>query len=143
MGENHQARRLLVATVAAFAPLAEFGFRVEREPDPEDWRGATVEVGSDTVTITVWTDWWDNLLQVWVTVAGAERIGVVALVPELRSIGRIARSATRGALQSRLERVVEAIRKDAPELLDGGGPALDRVLRAGARAERDQLGQPS
>jgi hypothetical protein len=71
MGENHQAQRLLAAA-AAFGQLAGWGFRVEREPDPHDRRGATVEVGSDTVTFTVATDWWESDLRVWVTVAGAK-----------------------------------------------------------------------
>jgi hypothetical protein len=135
MEDNYQAQRLLAAVRAAFGPLAEYGFRVEREPDLDDWRGATVEVGSDTVTLTVTTDWWESDLSVWVTVAGAKPIAVEMLLPGMRSIRRIPRSASRGVLQSRLERVVKALQTQAPELLDGSGPALDRVLRDGAKAE--------
>jgi hypothetical protein len=92
-------------------------------------------VGTDAVTFTIEADWWDRDLRVWVTVAGARRIAVDTLVPELRGIRRIPRSATRGVLQSRLERVVAAVRANVPELLAGPGPALDRVLAAGATAE--------
>src|SRR5262245_15848842 len=102
---NHLAGRLLAAVRSAFGPLAEYGFRLEREPDPEDLRGAIVEVASDTVTLTITTDWWESDLQVWVTVDGANPLSIEALIREIPSIRRIPRSATRGVLQSRLTRV--------------------------------------
>jgi hypothetical protein len=48
-----------------------------------------VQVGSDTVTFTVATDWWDSDLCVWVRVVCAKDINVEDLVPELRRIRRI------------------------------------------------------
>jgi hypothetical protein len=69
-----------------------------------------------------------------VKVVGAQYLPIESLAPEIRGTLRLPRNATRGALQRRLERILQAIKNRAPELLDGGEEALDRMLRSGAEA---------
>lgn len=63
---------------------------------------------------------------------GAGHLPIESILPETRGTLRLPRNATRGVLQRRLERILQAVKNGAPELLDGGEQALDRVLRAGA-----------
>jgi hypothetical protein len=128
---NYQGQRLLKAATAAFAVLGESGFEV-RETDLDEWRGAGLTVASQSVAIHVGAEWWDRELAVWVQVAGAPAVPVEKLIPELRGTLRLPRDATPGVLKRRLERIVRALQTRMPELLVGGQPALDRVLRAGA-----------
>ncbi|RZU76573.1 hypothetical protein EV384_5238 [Micromonospora kangleipakensis] len=130
---NHQGQRLWNATVTAFAVLDGFGVRV-CEPHLDAWRGADVVVASETVTIAVAADWLERELAVWVHVVGARPMPVENLIPELHGLLRLPRDATRGALQRRLERIVQALQARAPEVLDGGQRALARVLKAGGEA---------
>ncbi|MEV4534564.1 hypothetical protein AB0J82_12110 [Asanoa sp. NPDC049518] len=120
---NYQGERLWNAAVAAFDGLD--GFHVV-EPRLDAWRGAGVTVTSETVSIIVEADWVECELAVWVQVAGAPPVPVEKLVPELRGLRRLPRGATRGVLRSRLEQIVRAVQERAPEVLDGGEPALAR-----------------
>ena len=130
---NYQGQRLWNATIAAFAVLDGFGFRV-CETHLDAWRGADVTVASETVTIAVVADWSDRELAVWVHVAGARPMPIQTLIPELHGLLRLPREATRGVLQRRLERIVQALQVRAPEVLTGGQPALARVLEADGEA---------
>ena len=130
---NYQGQRLWSAATAAFAVLHGFGFRM-CEPHLDAWRGADVVVASETVTIAVEADWLERELGVWVHVAGAPPMPIENLIPELHGLLRLPRDATRGVLQRRLERIVQALQVQAPEVLDGGQQALARVLEAGGEA---------
>lgn len=129
--ENYQGQRLLAAAMGAFGQL---GFQV-RDQHLDAWRGASLTVVRGTVAIAVDADWLERELAVSVRVAGAGPLPVEVLIPELRATLRLPRDATRGVLQRRLERVARALESRMPEVLGGGQPALDRVLRAGAKAE--------
>ena len=130
--ENYQGQRLLNAAAAAFGGLSDAGFRI-LDPHVGAWRGGSLTVVSETITITVEADWYEHELSVHVQVAGAEHLPIERLLPEVRGALRLPRDATRGVLQRRLERIVRALQTRAPEVLEGGQPALDQVLRAGAK----------
>ncbi|WP_232074649.1 hypothetical protein [Phytohabitans suffuscus] len=116
---SYQGQRLLAAATAAFAELGDLGFRV-RERDVGAWRGGEVTVASDTVTIVIQADWIDREMAVWVRVAGAQYLPIESLIPDIRgNTLRLPRNATRGALQRRLEQIVQAVKSHASELLKG------------------------
>jgi hypothetical protein len=68
---------------------------------------------------------------------------IETLIPELQGLQRLPREATRGVLQRRLERIVQAIQVRAPEVLDGGQRALARVLEAGGDLRDPHSQRPS
>ena len=135
-GEHGGERRLPRPTAiergcAAFPGLSDAGFRI-LDSHVGARRGASLTVASETITITVDADWYDHELSVHVQVAGAQHLPIERLLPELRGALHLPGDATRGVLQRRFERIVRALQARAPEVLEGGQPALDRVLRAGA-----------
>jgi len=129
---NYQGLRLRNAAAVAFAALDEYGFRL-RDSQLDAWRGASVVAANDTVVIAVEADWYERELSVSVQVEGAKPLPVEILIPELRGVTRLLpRNARRGVLQRRLDRIVEALRSQAPTVLEGGHEALAWVLKAGA-----------
>jgi hypothetical protein len=131
-GGNYQGLRLRNAAAVAFAALDEYGFQL-RDSQLDAWRGASVVAANDTVAIVVGADWYERELSVSIQVAGAKPLPVESLIPDLRGVTRLLpRNARRGVLQRRLDLIVEALRSQAPEVLEGGHEALTRVLKAGA-----------
>jgi hypothetical protein len=127
--DNYQGQRLLAASTAAFAVLADLGFQVAAD-NANSWRGAEVSVRSATVTIVIQAEWWDRELAVWIDVEGAPTVAIEDLVPDIKGILRLPRRATRGVLQRRLDRIVRALQRRVREVLIGGEQAVRRVLEA-------------
>ena len=125
-----QGLRLWNAAASAVRVLEYRGFRL-RDAMLGHGRGASVVIANDTVAIMVDCDWYERVLAVSIQVAGAEPVPVENLVTDRHGALRLLpRNATRGVLQRRLELIVQELLEDAPEVLDGGDQALERIASA-------------
>lgn len=134
---EHLAIRLREAATAAFAPLEDYGFRL----DPLRfgvWPGPHVVVANKSTAIYTEIDGYTGRLVVSIEVAGSIPIRAEKLIPGFPEAGwPLPRNPHRRVLRRRLDLVVQALRVQAPVLLTGGDGVLGWVLDAVVRPAAD------
>ena len=139
---EHLAIRLREAATAAFAPLEDYGFRL----DPLRfgvWPGPHVVAASKSTAIYTEIDPYTGRLVVSIEVAGSIPIRAEKLIPGFPEAGwPLPRNPNRRVLRRRLDLIVQALRVQAPVLLSGGDGVLGWVLDAVVRPAADDCPGP-